>query len=142
MRCVLNSTVPVDLHIVDNASGDGMIKTLRAIAPKAAFRVMERNVGFGKANNSVVSDIHSVYHLIMNPDVTFEPDLLQRMIEYMDSHKDIGILTPRLVFPNGEEQFVPRMDPTVRRMLGGTLGTRWPRAAKWRDEYTLKDTEL
>ena len=142
MRCVLASTLPVDLHIIDNASGDSMLRTLRAVAPRASFRQLEKNVGYGRGNNTVLPKIHSIYHLVMNPDVCFEPDLLERMTGYMDAHPDIGILTPRLVFPDGREQFVPRMEPTVRRMLGGTLGSRWPRAQEWRNEYTLQGMEL
>lgn len=118
-----------------------MLKTLRVVAPRASFHALQENKGYGGANNVVVRKIHSTYHLIMNPDVTFEPDLIKRMAAYMDAHPDIAILTPRLFYPDGTEQFVPRMQPTLRRMAGSTLEKRFGPAAAWRDEYTLRKLE-
>ena len=140
-RCVMGSTVPVDLHIVDNASKDGMLRVLRGEFPQASFHALERNIGYGSANNVVLEHIRSEYHLILNPDITFEPDLLERMVAFMDSHPDVGILTPRLLFSDGTEQFVPRMEPTVRRLMGGRLGRILPGANQWRDEYTLRSED-
>lgn len=138
LRCLQASTIPVDIHIVDNASQDSMLRTLRALEPKASYYALERNIGYGSANNVAMEHIRSDYHLIMNPDITFEPNLLERMVAFMDSHPDVGVLTPHLFFPDGTEQFVPRMEPSIRRLLGGRIGRFFPGAQAWRDEYTLQ----
>ena len=129
----------VDVYIVDNASNDGIAERIKWLHPGVELRLQEKNLGFGRANNVVLPELESDYHLLINPDITFEPDVLTRMVEYMDAHESAVALTPRVLFPDKTEQHLPKLEPTVRYLLGGKLERLGGVFARWRREYTMAD---
>lgn len=147
VQSVLNSQLPVELYIVDNAPDDLQSRLLMVEYPENEYPQVhylpqEENLGYGQGNNAVLKQLRSEYHLIMNPDVTFDPELIGRMVAFMDRNRDVGILTPHMFFPDGTEQHVPRRQPTIRYMASRSLGDRYGFAKKWRDSYTLADREI
>ena len=98
---LMHSTEPVELYVVDNSPKDLTARSILLEAPDAHVLPQKRNLGFGAANNQVLPLLHSHYHLICNPDVTFDETLLHRMVTYLDAHPDIAALTPRVFFPDG-----------------------------------------
>jgi len=112
------------------------------MCPGANFLPQTGNLGFGRANNVVLPLLKSRYHLLVNPDVTFPPDLISRMVAYMDEHPEITILTPRVFSPDGTEQFLPKKQPTIRYLLGGRLEKLGGPFRRWRAEYTLAEAGI
>ncbi|MDO4483517.1 MAG: glycosyltransferase family 2 protein [Clostridia bacterium] len=142
LECLEKSTVPVDVHIVDNSPETGDQMKISWRFPGVHIHQSKKNLGFGRGNNLVLPELDSDYHLLINPDVTFEPDLLARMMDYMDRHRDAVILTPRVFNADGSEQFLPKKQPTVRYLAGGffeKLGTAF---ARLRQEYTMADKTI
>lgn len=124
VRCLQDSEEPVEVFVVDNSPGDPTADSIRLQFPGVTVLPMKKNMGYGRANNAVLKELRSRYHLILNPDVTFAPDLIGRMAAFMDEHKDIAILSPRAFGADGAEQFLPRRRPTVRYLLGGRRALR------------------
>ena len=110
-----------------------IMRRIENIDPKALFYAENYNAGYGKAHNDVLPDLKSVYHLIINPDITFDHTLISRMVDYMDAHPDIVLLSPRVFFPDGTEQHLPHRRPTVRYLLGGMMDGVSRRFYAWRD---------
>ena len=98
-RCIAESTEPVELYIVDNSPEDITVRFVQLECPEATVFPQKKNLGYGKANNLVLNKLHSKYHLILNPDVTFDRTLIRRMVDYMDAHPDIVILSPNSFSP-------------------------------------------
>ncbi|MBR4081782.1 MAG: glycosyltransferase family 2 protein [Clostridia bacterium] len=143
VECLEKSDVNVDLYLVDNSPTTS--STAAQIAwkyPGVKVLKQDRNLGFGRGNNVVLPLLESEYHLLINPDVTFEPDLLSRMIAYMDARPNAAILTPRVFSEDGEEQFLPKRQPTIRYLLGGFLEKLGKPFKQWRAEYTLQDEHV
>lgn len=138
VRCVQQSTLPVDLFIVDNSPDQPTGRILQKMAPEATYLAQKQNIGFGRANNLVIPSLHSHYHLILNPDITFAPDLLERMVAFMDAHRDIDVLTPRVFNTDGTEQFLPRHQPRIRYLLAGKLAGLPGPFKGWREDYTMQ----
>ena len=137
--CIAASTEAVDTFIVDNSPGDDTADRIRWAHPGVTVLPQEKNIGFGRANNLVLPKLQSDYHLIVNPDVTFAPDLLTEMVAYMDRNPNVVILTPRVLNPDGTEQFLPKKQPTVRYLLSG-LTEQWGGIfRKWRRDFTMAD---
>lgn len=141
-QCFQDSDIPLDLFIVDNAPGDAICQRLQWQCPGVQYRAQAKNLGYGAGNNAVIPELRSQYHLICNPDVTFNSALLGKMIRYMELNRDCAILTPRVLNPDGTEQFLPKRAPTMRYLLGGKLEKLPGPFAKWRSEYTLRDTPI
>ena len=129
VRCLQNATTPVTLFVVDNSPQEPMARQIQAQCRQARIIPMKRNVGFAAANNEALKQLSSTYHLILNPDVTFEPDVIQRMVDFMDAHPDVAILTPRVFNIDGTEQFLPKRRPTIRYMASGSLAKRGEKKA-------------
>lgn len=137
-----DSDIPLDLYVVDNSPGDATYQRLLWQCPGIQYRPQKKNLGYGGGNNAILSELRSQYHLICNPDVTFEPGLLSRMVQYMELHRECAVLTPRVFNTDGTEQFLPRRAPTVRYLLGGRLENLPGPFRKWRSQYTLRDMEI
>ena len=123
-RCVRESTVPVTLFAVDNSPAEKTAAELIRQYPDMTVLGMKRNLGYGTANNAVIPYLKTRYHVIMNTDVTFAPDLIERMMDFMEKNPEIVILSPKVLNTDGTEQFLPRRQPTVRYLLGGVRARR------------------
>ncbi len=126
-RCVNDSVVPVTFYVVDNSPEDDTADEIKRQYPRTTVLRMKKNVGYGAGNNAVIPKLKTKYHIVMNPDITFAPDLIKRMMDFMDANPKVTILSPRVFSPDGTEQFLPRCTPTVRYLLGGRRAARGDR---------------
>ena len=98
------SGIPLEVFVVDNASTDGTTGALRQRLTGVTLVENGTNRGFGAANNQVLPQCGGRYILFLNPDTLIRPGALSEMIAFMDSHPDIGLAGPRLVYPDGTPQ--------------------------------------
>ena len=140
--CLDASDEAEDVYLVDNSPQEDTAQRIRWAHPGVQVLPQEKNLGFGRGNNAVLPLLESDYHLMLNPDVTFDKDVLTRMVQYMDAHPNAVILTPRVLNEDGTEQYLPKKQPTVRYLLGGFLEKLGNPFARWRREYTLADRTL
>lgn len=74
-----------------------------------------KNIGYGAAHNiairkTIENDIP--YHLVVNPDIAFEPAILAKIERFMNNNSDIGLLMPKILYPTGEIQYLCKLIPT------------------------------
>ena len=142
LQSLKNSDMQGDFYVVDNASQDGSGQWVKDNAPWVKVIESSENKGFGAGNNLVIPYLKSKYHVLVNPDVTFEKDLMGRMADYMESHPETVILTPKVLNQDGTEQFLPKKDISIHYLLGGRLEKFGGIFKKWRSEYTLRDEKI
>jgi len=142
VQCLEDSDLPIELYVVDNSPEDTMAERIRWLCPGAKVLPQKKNLGFGRGNNVVLPLLKSRYHLLVNPDISFERDLISRMVDYMDAHPDVAILTPRVFNPDGSEQFLPKKQPSIRYLLGGRLEKLGGPFRRLRRAYTLADEHI
>lgn len=78
------------------------------------------NIGYGGGHNVAIrmaADARSKYHVVVNPDVCFEKDVISSMRDYMDSHEDVGQMMPKVLFPDGTIQRLCKLLPTPFDMI-------------------------
>ena len=85
---------PISRGFLDKAAADNRIKLIKT----------HKNLGFAKGNNLGAKHALGEYLLFLNPDTTVFPDALQKMVDYMEKHPDIGALGPKLIYANGDIQ--------------------------------------
>jgi GT2 family glycosyltransferase len=95
------SHLPVEIILVDNASSDGTAETVCEQFPHVRLVQNESNLGFAKANNIGMSFSSGKYVCLVNSDVVVPEGCLEKMLDYMDKHPDIGMLGPKMVLPDG-----------------------------------------
>ncbi len=81
-----------------------------------------KNLGFGKAHNLVLDKLDSKFHLILNPDVVFNPQVIPNLIKQLEKEKKVAFITPKVLYPDGSLQQICRKHPTPKEMIGRRLG--------------------
>ncbi len=112
-----------EIFVSDNASGDGAISYLQERwGGKATITFVqnERNWGFGKAHNLIFKKARGEYFLILNPDIEVRAGTLDRLIAYLDTHPEAGLVAPQLIYEDGVVQdsyrrFPALVDQTIKR---------------------------
>lgn len=110
---------PVEVLVVDNASNDGSAELVQTGFPSAKLVPAGRNLGFAKANNLAFASAHGDYLLMLNTDTEVQGDALVRLVDFLDRHPDVGIVSGRLVYPDLRDQGVARTFPTPMNALFG-----------------------
>jgi len=125
LRNAASSAMDVAIFLVDNSSDD----TLAEVARRFGARYIHRpdNPGFGAAHNLAMREALAQgtrYHAVLNPDISFGPEVLPALHAYMEAHQDIGLIMPDIRYPDGSRQHLCKLLPTpadlwVRRFLPG-----------------------
>jgi GT2 family glycosyltransferase len=79
------------------------------------YQFTDKNLGYGKAHNIAINKTiqqNLPYHLVINPDIVFEPEVLSKIEIFMDNNSEIGLLMPKVYYPNGEIQYLCKLIPT------------------------------
>ena len=130
------------IYVIDNASKDGTTSLIRKKYPWARIIESTENLGFGKGHNLAIRNIHSEYHLIVNPDISVSNDAIANAVSYMEEHQDVVVMTPFVMNADGTQQFLPKKDPSMKYMIGGMFENKFRFCKRLRDEYTLKNVKV
>lgn len=95
----------ITVIVVDNASTDGSIEKAQQLKLADKFIKNSQNLGFSKAHNIALRLATSEYILILNPDTKLENGVIREMIEFMESHKEVGAATCMLVHSDSSIDF-------------------------------------
>lgn len=142
LSSLIEHTKGVDYHIyvVDNGSTDN---TLEIIQQKEYNQVTliknEKNLGYGSGHNKAIEVSQSQYHLIINPDVKINEDVVSKLVGYLDDNQDIGLVTPKILHPDGQLQVLPKKDPKFIYLLARRINL--PFLRKFRHEYEMLDKD-
>ncbi|WP_103663645.1 glycosyltransferase family 2 protein [Gracilimonas amylolytica] len=104
----------IEIFVVDNDSGDDSSTYLRQYFPNVTYIDNSTNVGFGRANNQVISKAKGSYTFIINPDTVISEDLFTTLTGHMESHPKCGAAGVKILNPDGT--FAPeskRSVPTI-----------------------------
>lgn len=97
----VSNKISYEIIVVDNNSSDNSAQMVREEFSKVKLIANKENFGFSKANNQGVKICQkSKYILFLNPDTVMQKQTIEEMINFMDSHKDAGASTCKLIMPN------------------------------------------
>lgn len=111
---IKDSGLNVGVVVSDNASHDGIEQMLKEKYPTVRYIQLSENDGFGKAQNVALKSSEARYYFVLNPDTYFFPDshVIKRMYEFMEAHPKIGMLGPKILYPDGSLQYSCYRFPT------------------------------
>lgn len=117
---------PIDkVWIVDHSPTDA----LKRLVPESGKFVYEHTVnkGYGAGNNGAM--LRSInegydYHLVLNPDVYWDEDVIEPLRAYMDDNRDVGLVMPMVKYTDNtfqlQAKLLPRpQDLIMKRLLRG-----------------------
>jgi GT2 family glycosyltransferase len=120
-----------EIVVVDNASGDGSVDTLRRAShngaaqdPGGGFRLVEsgENLGFAGGNNLGAREARGRFVALVNPDVVLDAGSLEHLVHFLSSHPRVGMVGPRIVLPDGTTQSFAGRLPDSWTVLGTLPG--------------------
>lgn len=142
LETIFSQTKDIDfkLYIVDNGSCDGTPEFIEKNYPQVSVIRSEKNVGFGAGHNIVINSVESSYHAIINPDIVLKENVIKKMVDYMEENTDIGLLSPRICFPDGRDQILGKRNPRLKYLVASRL--RGDEPGKLLKEYAMLDCDL
>jgi GT2 family glycosyltransferase len=125
VNCInsVNGYSSAKILLIDNSPTDELKKVI-FLVENTSYVFNPANPGYGAAHNIALRDalkLNSRYHLILNADVFFEAGTIDILIDYMNHRPGVGLVMPKVLFPNGDIQRLCKLVPTpldlISRML-------------------------
>jgi len=119
LRSIYNNTdgLTFQVFVIVNASRDGSAGMIEKEFPQVSLIKNKDNLGFAKGNNQGFLQARGRYVLILNPDTEVVGDALLRMVQYLESNKEVGAVGARFIYPDGTFQRYYRRFPTFSSMM-------------------------
>ncbi len=125
-KSVFDAKCVETFYIIDNSPNDKwrVLETEYAnIANSAGTKIRyihNQNLGYGASHNLAMQEAiedGSVYHVVLNPDIYFEQQVLSKLLDFMDENPDAAYVLPRVEYPDGELQYLCKLLPTPADLI-------------------------
>lgn len=86
----------------------------------ATYIFTGKNLGYGAAHNIALQKSlkeNIKYHLVVNPDIRFEAEILDKIVGFMNENTETGHLMPKVFYPDGRIQYLCKLIPTPADLL-------------------------
>ncbi|PIY94165.1 MAG: hypothetical protein COY68_04050 [Candidatus Levybacteria bacterium CG_4_10_14_0_8_um_filter_35_23] len=96
-----------EVIIADNASTDGSLDFFKEYKKKSKIKNLQivdsgGNIGFSAGNNKGVLSSKGKYLLFLNPDTIVYKKTLNYLVDFMDSHPEVGASSCKLINQDGD----------------------------------------
>tara|TARA_R110002073_G_scaffold325056_1_gene503588 strand:+ start:24363 stop:25127 length:765 start_codon:yes stop_codon:yes gene_type:complete len=139
---VVKSKLVKTLYIIDNSPKENSHLKDLLINDSVEYIYTGKNIGFGTGHNLILEKIKgkSLCHLILNPDVYFQPEVLKELSSELQKDSNLSMIAPKILFPNEEIQYTIRKYPTILefslRFL--RISNRYTKNREYRDQNLEK----
>jgi len=114
----LSSPLINTLYLIDNSATD----ELKQLATDSRIQYIHNptNIGFGAAHNIAIAKAiqHSHYHLVCNPDVSFDGNIIETLSQFIEADPTIGVVMPKVLYKNSEVQRLCKLLPSPLNLFG------------------------
>lgn len=123
---LLESTLPLEITVIDNHSSDASIDRLRQqfeTSENLSIHLQDQNLGFSRGVNLGASHSTSPYIGLLNPDAVVHPDSFRKLVDTLKRDSGVGLVGGLVFEESGFEQpGCRRREPTPLRGLLKSLG--------------------
>lgn len=128
------------LFLIDNSEQEN-IRCKEMQCEYITYIFNEKNIGYGAAHNIGIRkaiEIGAVYHIVLNPDICFEAEIVDELIQYANDNEDVVYMLPKVLYPNGELQYLCKLLPTPFDLIFRRFMPDCGPFKKRNERYTLK----
>jgi GT2 family glycosyltransferase len=93
------------VYVVINHSSDESEAAIKEKFPEVKLIINQKKLGFTHNHNMVMRRGKGKYFLVLNDDTIILDNALKKMVDFMESHPDAGIIGCRLLNPDGSVQW-------------------------------------
>lgn len=132
-----------EVLLVDNTGLTQGFPLMERYLPRVRLLTHAGRWGFARNCNYGIRHSRGRYVLLLNADTTVQEGALDRLVEYLDTHPQVGVAGPRLVYPDGRLQPSVRSFSTIPILLvRGLYLDRWLAGTSLMRRYFLEDRDL
>lgn len=102
-----------EVIVVDNNSSDGSPDMVKNKFPWVRLIQSEENLGFSKGNNVGIRESRGRFVALINSDALALPGCLDALCEFLNKHRDVGMVGPKVMYGDRRLQSSCRHFPTV-----------------------------
>ncbi|QJA06970.1 glycosyltransferase family 2 protein [Thermosulfurimonas marina] len=120
LNSVITSNLVHKIFLIDN-SPKNILSKFKNHDNRIEYIFNGKNLGFGKAHNIALRksiEEKVPYHLVLNPDVYFEKGVLEELYKFMEENTDVGLVMPKVLYPDGKIQYLCKLLPTPFDLFG------------------------
>jgi len=128
IKNVIASSFVNKFYLIDN-SNDTKFSLLAKYDKRIEYIFNNANLGYGKAHNIAIRksiEQNIEYHLVLNPDIYFVPNIIEKLIKFMNKNRDVGLIMPKVIYPDGQMQYLCKLLPTPFDLLGRRFFSNTP----------------
>lgn len=120
------SGIAYEVIVVDNGSSDSTLEELRAVERSALTVIpLGSNTGTTFSRNIAMRMAKGEFIAILDSDIeVHQADTFGRVLRFLRSQRDVGIVGPQLRFPSGRYQKTADVFPTIAHKARRFLGLR------------------
>lgn len=127
-----SKTRSVEVIVVDNASTDGSAELVASRFPDVRLIRSRVNLGYPTGVNTGIRASVGDYVFVLNSDIRLLDDCVDRLVDYLDAHTDIGMIGPKILNGDLTHQSSCRYFPTLwnnfcdtSRLTSACKSARW-----------------
>lgn len=111
LNCLMQSRILHTIFIIDNSPDNS---NFDFSLYNNVIYIKNVNNGYGSAHNIAIRKalVFSQFHFILNPDIYFDGLVLEEMLTRIAGDADIGLLMPKILYPDGRAQYLCKLIPT------------------------------
>ena len=132
--------VHIQVLVVDNSQDEAYRAPLREFIGTDAGQKFDAvdcwnpgsNIGFGAGHNQALERCDSEFHMILNPDVEMDENVLYMGLRFLQTYADVAMVSPRATNASGQAEYLCKRYPSVLvlglRAFAPELIKQWFRA--------------
>ena len=134
-------STPHEIIVVDNASPDDSVATVRSRWPAVTMIAQSTNVGFAAANNTGIRASTSELILLLNNDTIVPAGAIDALVVRLFARPDVAIAGPRLVDGDGRPELsFGRMISPLNELRQKVMLALYGRGIGWVARWIERET--
>jgi len=114
----VETPLPGRVFVVENGPND-IPAELSARFPSVRFHKNRQNLGFARGCNQIIEGSRAPFICFLNPDTILDRPFIARGAKWLQDHRDVAVLGPKIIDPDGRVQGSARGFPTLATAFFG-----------------------
>jgi GT2 family glycosyltransferase len=151
LKTVIDSYAPTEnrlLYLIDNSPIKRNMESYIFNNGHIQYYFTGSNKGYGAGHNIAIRmaiKTNVDYHVVLNPDLKFESDIIDKIADFMDNDSTIAQVMPKVLSPDGNVQYLCKLIPTpidllLKRFLPKKISEK--NAVRYQLKFTNYDKEV
>ncbi|MBC7872024.1 MAG: glycosyltransferase [Chitinophagaceae bacterium] len=108
---------PSTVYLTINTGEDTRIAALQTQFPDIRVRINNQPRSFAANHNAILQIAETEFVALLNDDIVLHDHALDTLVDYLQTHTEVGLVGPALENPDGRPQVSAYSDPSLIRTL-------------------------